>query len=381
MPSYRKLPSGAWQATVYGPGRKRHTKTDRLKSVVIDWAIKQEAAFKSGDRTDPRAGQITLREWHDEHWWPSRVVAESTAERDRKNLDRWVLPYLGTWKLNEFSKTRVQGWVNRLSREGGRDRDGNKKPLGAASVHLAFMVLSSMLRAAAEEDPPLIRSNPCSGVRLPRLPPKKRAYFTEAEMEAVLAHLREPYRTMAELSMWSGLRWEELAGLTGDRIDWLREVIPGISQVMTKQGLRPYPKSEESDRVIPIPPHLMPKLARMMEGRARSELVFINVRGRPVAYGTWYWNWTEALKAAGVAYRKPHTCRDTAASRLLQLGVSMWEVKQILGHASVTTTEGRYGHHDPDAYVRTKQAWRAREEMAENARQDQAGRGGARTAE
>lgn len=355
MPSYRKLPSGKWQATVRGPGRKRYTKTDRLKSVVAEWAVKEEARFASGDRRDPRAGKITVREWHDEHWWPARVVADSTAERDRKNLDRYVLPYWGDWSLNDITRTRVQGWVKMLSKEGGKDR----RPLGAGTVQLVFMTLSSMLRAAAEEDPPIIDANPCKQVQLPRLPPKKRRYFTDEEMERILAHLIEPYRTMAELSMWSGLRWEELAGLRGDGVDWLREIIPGIAWVMTKQGLRPYPKSEESDRVIPVPPHLMPALAKLMEGRDRQELVFMNIRKRPVAYGTWYWNWTRALEAAGVPYAPPHTCRHTAASRLMQLGVPAFEVKQIMGHESIQTTE-QYSHHDPDAHANIKAAWRER---------------------
>lgn len=360
MPSYRRLPSGLWQATVRGPGRKRYTKTDRLKSVVAAWARKEEARFASGDRRDPRAGEITVREWHDEHWWPARVVADSTYARDRKNLDRWVLSYWGEWALKDITRTRVQGWVKMLSREGGRDRDGNQRPLGAATVHLIYNTLSAMMRAAAEEDPPIIEANPCNKkVRLPTLPPKKRRYFTDEEMERILEHLIEPYRTMAELSMWSGLRWEELAGLHGDGVDWLRETIPGIAWVMTDAGLRPYPKTEESDRVIPIPPHLMPQLGQMLAGRERSELVFLNIRGRPVNYKSWHWNWQRALKAAKVPYAPPHTCRHTAASRLLQLGVPIFEVQQILGHETIKTTE-QYGHHDPNAHANIKAAWKER---------------------
>lgn len=359
MPYIRKLPSGKYQATVWMPNGRRITETDKLRGVVKNWALDLEAKFSRGDRRDPRAGKITVRRWHDEHWWPARVVAPSTEERDRKNLDRYVLPYWEDWALNDITRTRVQGWVKLLAREGGRARDGTKRPLGAATVHLAYMTLSAMLRAAAEEDPPIIDANPCKGVRLPTLPPKKRRYFTEEEMERILDHLIEPYKTMAELSMWSGPRWEELAGLHGDGIDWLREIIPGISWVMTPQGLRPYPKSEESDRVIPIPSHLMPRLARQMEGRDLTELVFLNVRGRPVNYKSWHWNWKRALDAAKVPYAPPHTCRHTAASRLLQSGAPMFEVQQILGHESIKTTE-QYGHHDPNAHANIKAAWAKR---------------------
>ena len=152
MPSYRKLPSGKWQATVYMPNGRRITETDPLLNVVKNWAIKQEAKFKSGSTRDPRAGRITLREWHD-RWWEARVVAETTAERDRKNLDRLVLPKWGDWPLDSITRMEVEGWVKQLGKNGGRTRDGKPKPLGAPTVHLAFNALSAMLRAATQEHP------------------------------------------------------------------------------------------------------------------------------------------------------------------------------------------------------------------------------------
>lgn len=358
MPSYRKLPSGLWQATVYMPGGQRITETDRLKKVVEDWAIKQEAAFKSGSRRDPRIGRITVRQWHD-RWWDARVVAETTEKRDRKNLDRYVLPHWEDWRLDAITRMEVEGWVKKLSKAGGRTRDGKAKPLGAPTVHLAYMVFSAMLKAATLEDPPIILTNPCAGVRLPALPPKRRRYFTDAEITAILGKLIEPYRTLADLSMWSGLRWEEVAGLHGTDVDWLRGLIMGISHVMTPDGLRPYPKTAESDRVIPVPDHVMDAMRARMGGRPLDQLVFLNKNYRPVNYKTFYWHWRNAVAAAKVPYAPPHTCRHTAASRLVQDGVPIFQVKQILGHASIKTTE-QYSHHDPQAYADIKDAWKKR---------------------
>jgi integrase len=359
MPSYRRLPSGKWQATVYKPDGTRVTETDRLKSVVVQWAQDQEAKFKRGDLRDPRAGRITLREWHD-RWWDARVVAESTADRDRRNIDAYILPHWGDWPLEAITRMEIEGWIRRLQKNGGRTHKGEPRPLGTPTIHLAFHVLSAMLRAATEENPPIILTNPCTGVKLPPRPPKKRRYFTDEEQAAILSKLIEPYRTLAELSMWSGLRWEELAGLRGRDIDWIRGLILGIQQVMTAKGLRPYPKSEESDRVIPIPDHVMVALRRIMAGRDLDSLVFVNLRGRPLLYKTFHWHWQRALKESGVPYAKPHTCRHTAASRLVQDGVPIFTVKQVLGHRSIKTTE-QYTHHDPAAHADVKAAWQKRQ--------------------
>ncbi|MCK2219771.1 site-specific integrase [Actinomadura sp. ATCC 31491] len=359
MASYRKLPSGKWQASVRGPGGKRHTKTDRLKSVVKVWAEDKEAELRRGEWRDPRIGRITVGEWHD-RWWEARVVADTTAERDRKNLDRYVLPHWGHWPLDSITRMEVEGWVKLLSKEGGRARDGTKKPLGAPTVHLAYRVFSAMLRAATEEKPPVILNNPCHGVRLPALPAKKRRYFTDDEQERILQHLAEPYRTLVELAQWSGLRWEELAGLHGSDVDWFRELIE-VRWVLTPKGLRPYPKSDDSERVIPVPGHIMQAMAVLLEGRDRGGLVFRPRTGpeRPVHYQTFYWHWRRALEAAGVPYARPHTNRHTAASRLVQMGVPIIQVQHILGHDSIKTTE-QYSHHDPSAHADIKRAWSER---------------------
>lgn len=372
MPSYRKLKSGLWQATVYMPNGQRITETDKLKNVVKEWALDQEAKFKRGDRRDPRAGRILLQEWHD-RWWEARVVAESTADQNRRNLDTYVLPYWRDWPLESITRMEVEGWVKKLGKNGGRKRDGTPKPLGAPTVHQAYLILSAMLKAATLEDPPIILTNPCTGVKLPAKPPKKRRYFTDKEIEAILDELIEPYRTLAELSMWSGLRWQEVAGLRGRDIDWLRGLILGIQQVMTSRGLRPYPKSEESDAVIPVPDHVMDDLRLLMTGRGLEELVFLNTRGKPLLYRTWHWHWKRALVAAGVPYAKPHTCRDTAASRLAQDGVPMFVVQQILRHKSIKTTEKHYAHHDPEAHAEVKASWKRRTTRSARTRDAQEG--------
>ena len=43
-----------------------------------------------------------------------------------------------------------------------------------------------------------------------------------------------------------------------------------------------------------------------------------------------------------------HDCRHDFASRLVQAGVDLYQVKDLLGHASITLTE-RYAHLKPDA--------------------------------
>ena len=78
----------------------------------------------------------------------------------------------------------------------------------------------------------------------------------------------------------AGLRPGELSGLHGDRVDWLRGQI-AVVDVMTRQGLRQYPKSWKSHRVVPVPPDVLEGLSVLMAGRPREALVFTAPEGGP----------------------------------------------------------------------------------------------------
>jgi hypothetical protein len=95
MAYYRKLPSGLWQTTVRGRDGKRHTRTDKLKSVVKHWAAQQEAAIARGEFRDPRLGDIKVKDWHARvsrargiEAWARRNDARTTHVTHRRNKAR-----------------------------------------------------------------------------------------------------------------------------------------------------------------------------------------------------------------------------------------------------------------------------------------------------
>jgi site-specific recombinase XerC len=73
---------------------------------------------------------------------------------------------------------------------------------------------------------------------------------------------------MIEFGVQAGLRLGELTGLHGHTVDWLRGRVEVID-VMTRQGLRQWPKSKRSHRVVPVPPRRH-RVAVGADGRARE---------------------------------------------------------------------------------------------------------------
>jgi hypothetical protein len=89
-------------------------------------------------------------------------------------------------------------------------------------------------------------------------------------------------------------------GLHGHRVDWLRGRLT-VVDVMTRQGLRQWPKSKRSHRVVPVPAATLERMSALLAGRGLDELVFTAPHGGPVT-DEHFRNrvWYPAVEAAGI---------------------------------------------------------------------------------
>jgi integrase/recombinase XerD len=82
-------------------------------------------------------------------------------------------------------------------------------------------------------------------------------------------------------------------------------------------------------------------------GALDSDYVFVNLwagpHGHPLAYAAVYDLVLRLRRRTGIDF-EPHLCRHTYATWLLRKGAGMESVKELLGHASITTTIDTYGH-------------------------------------
>lgn len=155
---------------------------------------------------------------------------------------------------------------------------------------------------------------------------------TRAAEEETPMSLRDV--AMVEILYASGARVAELCGLNLADIDYNRQTI----QVLGKGN---------KERVIPIGNPAMRALKKWLEdGRAlmmneKSEkAVFLGARGKRIdqraVRGVVY----EALSAIeGIERMGPHALRHSAATHLLEGGADLRTVQEILGHASLATTQ------------------------------------------
>jgi len=150
-----------------------------------------------------------------------------------------------------------------------------------------------------------------------------------AERSEVLKRSMQDAHDLVVLLLDTGARYSEIANIKWSQIDLQRGEIRLWRPKVQNEGI-----IMMTDRAASI-------------FRARSsvsdvgEFVFTNRKG--AARGYRVQSIRKALRRAGLADCKIHTLRHTVASRLIQNGMSVYEVKSILGHTDIRTTM-RYAH-------------------------------------
>lgn len=235
------------------------------------------------------------------------------------------------------SPAAVRGF---LAREAGRR--------GSAGLSRKLSAVRALYRFLVKER--LAASNPARGVLAPRRARKLPEALPEAEVAALVEAPRpgEPLalrdRAMLELLYASGLRVSELCGLEVSSLD-LRA---GTVRVMGKR---------RAERLVPVGRPALSALVRWLaEGRPAllggpagsraGGALFLNYRGgritaRSVARRLALW-----VVAAGLPrHVHPHVLRHCFATHLLSGGADLRGIQELLGHASLSTTQ-RYTHLD-----------------------------------
>jgi integrase/recombinase XerC len=185
-----------------------------------------------------------------------------------------------------------------------------------------------------------LERNPARGVRPPRqkkpLPGALDARDAEALVTTDLGRqdgwrdLRD--RAMCELAYGAGLRASEVCGA---RLDDLRLSTRELSVTGKGRKSRVVVFGEAARAAIHAWLEVRPRIAA-----AGEKALFVNPRGRPLATRSFQRLVGRRALAAGVARRAtPHTLRHSFATHLLDGGADLRVIQELLGHASLSTTQ------------------------------------------
>ena len=263
----------------------------------------------------------------------------------QRDLARYAatLSAAGRTEIEEISTQDVADFLAGL-----REGDESHPPLAASSAGRAVVAVRGLHAFALAEG--LTTGDPARPVRPPTPPRRLPKAISITEVECLLdaacvgqSALRD--RALLELLYGTGARISEAIGLDVDDLELSGEsrsasvaAIVRLNGKGGKQRLVPVGRFAR-DAVDAYLVRARPTLAAASGRGQPSPALFLNARGgRLTRQGAW-----GALRAAavraGLAEVSPHVLRHSFATHLLDGGADVRVVQELLGHASVTTTQ------------------------------------------
>ncbi|MEV4469397.1 site-specific tyrosine recombinase XerD [Nonomuraea sp. NPDC049504] len=268
------------------------------------------------------------------HLAVERGLAANTLASYRRDLRRYVdhLQARGRLELDQVGEADVQAFLAAL-----REGDGEHPALVASSAARAVSAVRGLHRFALREG--VTAHDPAHEVRPPRRLRRLPKAIGVAEVERLIAAsgpdgapLTLRNRALLEVLYGTGARISEAVGLAVDDLEDDQVRLRGKGGRTRIVPLGRYAWAALDAYLVRARPGLL------AHGRG-TPAVFLNARGgRLTRQGAW-----EVLQAAaeraGLDGISPHVLRHSFATHLLDGGADVRVVQELLGHASVTTTQ------------------------------------------
>jgi integrase len=378
--SIYKLPNGRWRGTVELPSpdgrRRRKTATGETRRDVADRLTILRRAVQDGSIA--LGPDMTVEAWLT-HWLATAKLRTSTRQGYESKIRVNVVPHIGRVRLDRLQPEHLEALYAKLS-----------TTLAPATVRQVHAILRRALRVAEQRR--RITRNPAALVQSPSVPHREAVALTREQAHAVLDAVstrRSAARWQVALAM--GLRQGEALGLCWDAVDLTAgtlRVEAELVWVPNRHGcdvpcgekarhcpdrvagrhVLEEPKSARSRRTLPLPTQLVDALkawrkTQLEERIALGEkwqgfaihpaggtdavtvdLVFAQPNGRPINSRADWGDWQEILDEAGVPRMGTHGGRHTTATLMLEAGVPLKVVQEVLGHSSFQLTADVYSH-------------------------------------
>lgn len=295
--------------------------------------------------TDSQSGvERTLEEaiaGYLDHIAVERGLATNTVAAYRRDLaryERWCRSR-GSTQISLIGPQQVAEFAGSLRRG-----DDGEPALSAASAARVVVAVRSFHRFAALEG--WSQEDPAAEVTPPAIPRRLPKALPYASIERLIEATPDPAtavgardRALVEMLYGTGTRISEVVALDVDDFDLEAGVV-----TVTGKGNKQRRLPVGGSAVRTVQDYLVrsrPVLAQGARGRRRpGAALFLGVRGgRLSRQGAWEVVRTAAAAADLGDHVGPHTLRHSYATHLMEGGADVRVVQELLGHASVTTTQ------------------------------------------
>lgn len=303
------------------------------------WALAEYHRAKDAE------DELTLDQWAEIHFEALTKPSQATVRRYRRIYAESWRPHLGHMRLSQIERVHIAAALNKTR---GSDKTLKNK----------WAVLTHMLKMAVQDGK--IGRSPTVGVGLPERTShetEEHRYLTHAEFWAVVDATPPYWRPLVITLGGTGIRWGELAALTVGDVDTENGALR-ITKAEKQDPDNPSktivgpPKTKKGRRTVSLPRDVLDVLEPLLEGRKRTDRLFLPPNGGPLRHRTFYRDiWLKkSVGQSGIRepYPRLHDLRHSHVAWLIAINTHPSVIQRRLGHEKITTTLDTYGHLLPE---------------------------------
>ena len=340
-----KRANGSWEAKKMINGQRKSFYA-RTQKEVLEKLRAFENEMEKGTYIEPQKMKVGewLSIWCNEY---TADIKDSTRFEYFRIIEKRLAPSLGSIQLQKLRTDSVQALCNSLAEN-----------LSARSVEFTITILKSALSQAVKLQ--YVKNNAAANIIKPRKEKKEMQILANVSgfLQAIENHT---HKALFTTLLWLGCRRGEVLGLSWSDINFeKREIVlrQQLAKARTKGGKAELTslKNGKTRRLKVIPPEVFEILrehkkeqlqTQLLAGQLWSNphnLVFVGSLGSHLDGNAITRSFQKVLADNNMEVIPLHALRHTAATLMLQNGVSEKTVSEQLGHFSVAFTLDTYAH-------------------------------------
>ena len=337
------LKGDIWQARWREHGNRRSLSTKaRTEAGAISFASKINEAlerygeYAQGDTSTTVDEAFSQFEARYKGWRPS------TRRGAASFIHKRFLPALGTRRIGSIQTKDLKRVLSTM--EDGRDP--RRGPIAPSTYNRCISYMSCFFRESIEYG--LCDENPAKGLRRRKEIPNVPEALSQEEIDSLLTYLQQdslsPYAYyIACMAVDTGMRRGELYALQWDDIDFAANEIRVDDSVDIAVAVE-FGKGTKTGLVRGVP--MTPRVAALLKARA-EEILKLPGEHPPIPLLDIRKALKNAAAAVGIRHVHFHMFRHTAATLMLESGMTIEDVQRMLGHRNILMTR-RYAKTSQD---------------------------------
>jgi integrase/recombinase XerC len=286
---------------------------------------------------------ITLRVFADEY---SNLIKQNRSKAYSTSVVlslKHLTDFFGVQRsIQSIGLKDIESFISHLQRK-------VTKPVSqGASRGEGYRVYVRNLKAAFNKaiDWGYVKENYFHKVKLPKKQQVNPAYINSDQLLTISEKIEnDVVKDVTKTAFYTGIRLNELMNLTWRNVDLIARIITVGDEDFTTKG-RNQRYIPICDEVLAVLSNRLPKVHKVHNDKS---YVFCKSNGFPFTGDFISKRFKRACKAAGIDKAIHfHSLRHSFASNLAQKGISLYTIKELLGHSSISTTE-IYSHLNMDS--------------------------------